>query len=195
MPMMCAGLEYPGERRIYQKQDGNPFIERDLEKCILCGKCVKVCDEVQGVEAIDVGYRGFKSKICTNYEEDLNCEFCGQCVSVCPTGALTPKQSAKKGRYQDIRKVDTVCAYCGTGCNITAHVKDNEIIKITSRPDTWNEGWLCVKGTVRIQVREQPGPAHKAAYQARGPVRGSDLGRGLCLCRRTAEGDPGQARR
>jgi predicted molibdopterin-dependent oxidoreductase YjgC len=150
------GIEYPGERRIYQKRDGNPFIERDLEKCILCGKCVKVCDEVQGVEAIDVGYRGFKSKICTNYEEDLDCEFCGQCISVCPTGALTPKQSAKKGRYQDIAKVETVCAYCGTGCTITAHVKDNEIIKITSRPDTWNEGWLCVKGRFGYKFVNSP---------------------------------------
>src|SRR5512143_1762171 len=124
------GIEYPGERRVYAKRDGNPFIERDLEKCILCGQCVKVCDEVQGVQAIDFGYRGFKSKICTNYEEDLSCEFCGQCVSVCPTGALTGKQWAKKGRYQDIKKVDTVCAYCGTGGKITAHVKDNEIIRI-----------------------------------------------------------------
>ncbi len=150
------GLEYPGERRTYQKKDGNPFIERDMEKCILCGKCVKVCDEVQGVQAIDFGYRGFKSKVVTSYEEDLNCEFCGQCVSVCPTGALTPKQSARKGRYYDIKKVDTVCAYCGTGCNITAHVKDNEIIKITSRPDTWNEGWLCVKGRFGYKFVNSP---------------------------------------
>jgi predicted molibdopterin-dependent oxidoreductase YjgC len=150
------GIEYPGERRIYQKKDGNPFIERDLEKCILCGKCVKVCDEVQGVEAIEFGYRGFKSKVVTSYEDDLNCEFCGQCVSVCPTGALTPKQSTRKGRYQDIRKIDTVCAYCGTGCNITAHVKDNEIIKITSRPDTWNEGWLCVKGRFGYKFVNSP---------------------------------------
>jgi NADH dehydrogenase/NADH:ubiquinone oxidoreductase subunit G len=150
------GIEYPGERRVYAKRDGNPFIERDLEKCILCGKCVKVCDEVQGVEAIDIGYRGFKSKICTNYEEDLNCEFCGQCVSVCPTGALTGKQWAKKGRYQDIKKIDTVCAYCGTGCNITAHVKDNEIVRITSKPDTWNEGWLCVKGRFGYKFVNSP---------------------------------------
>src|SRR3990172_6244759 len=69
---------FRGERRVYAKRDGNPFIERDLEKCILCGRCVKVCDEVQGVEAIDYGYRGFKSKICTTYEDDLDCEFCGQ---------------------------------------------------------------------------------------------------------------------
>jgi len=150
------GVEYAGERRFYPKRDGNPFIERDLEKCILCGRCVRVCSEVQGVEAIDFGYRGFNAKICTNYEDDLNCEFCGQCISVCPTGALTGKQWAKKGRYQDVKKIDTVCAYCGTGCNITAHVKDNEIIRITSKHDTWNEGWLCVKGRFGYKFVNSP---------------------------------------
>src|SRR5574340_1203599 len=77
---------FGGERRIYEKRDGNPFIERDMEKCILCGRCVKACDEIQGVGAIDFAYRGFQSKICTSYEDDLDCELCGQCVSVCPTG-------------------------------------------------------------------------------------------------------------
>ncbi len=150
------GLDYPGERRIYPKKDGNPFIERDLEKCILCGKCVKVCDEIQGVEAIDIGYRGFQAKICTNFEDDLDCEFCGQCVSVCPTGALTGKLWARKGRYQDVAQIDTVCAFCGTGCNITAHVKNNEIIRITSKPSTWNDGWLCVKGRFGYQYVNSP---------------------------------------
>jgi predicted molibdopterin-dependent oxidoreductase YjgC len=150
------GLEYPGERRIYAERDGNPFIERDLEKCILCGRCVRVCKEVQGVEAIDFGYRGFKAKICTAYEGDLDCEFCGQCVAVCPTGALTGKLWAGKGRLADTRAVDTVCPYCGTGCNVTAHVKNNEIVRITSRPGTWNEGWLCVKGRFGYQFVSSP---------------------------------------
>jgi predicted molibdopterin-dependent oxidoreductase YjgC len=137
---------YEGERRIYTKRDGNPFLERDMEKCILCGRCVKVCDEVQGVGAIDFAYRGFKSKICPPYEEDLNCEFCGQCVAVCPTGALTGKMWSFKGRQKDVREVETTCPYCGTGCNITLHVRNNEVVRVSSRPDTWNEGWLCVKG-------------------------------------------------
>ena len=137
---------FAGERRVYEKRDGNPFIERDMEKCILCGRCVKVCDEVQGVEAIDFTYRGFKSKICPPFEKDLNCEFCGQCVAVCPTGALTGKMWALRGRQKDIKEVDTTCAYCGTGCNITLHVRANEVIRVTSKEDTWNEGWLCVKG-------------------------------------------------
>jgi len=149
-------LRFYGERRRYSQKDGNPFIERDLEKCILCGRCVKVCDEVQGVGAIDFGYRGFNSKICTPYEKDLDCEFCGQCVSVCPTGALTGKQWAFKGRQKDVREVDTVCTYCGTGCNITLHVRRNEVIRVTSKEDTWNEGWLCVKGRFGYKFINSP---------------------------------------
>jgi predicted molibdopterin-dependent oxidoreductase YjgC len=117
-----------------------------MEKCILCARCVKVCKEVQGVSAIDFAYRGFQAKVCPSFEHDLDCEFCGQCVAVCPTGALTGKRWALKGRQKDIEEVDTVCPYCGTGCNITLHVKGNEVIRVSSRPDTWNEGWLCVKG-------------------------------------------------
>lgn len=147
---------YAGERRRYPTRDANPFIERDLEKCILCGRCVKVCDEVQGVGAIDFGYRGFRAKICTSYEEALNCEFCGQCVSVCPTGALTGKLWKQKGRKGGQTETDTTCPYCGTGCNITVHAKDNEILKITSKSQTWNEGWLCVKGRFGYRFVKSP---------------------------------------
>jgi predicted molibdopterin-dependent oxidoreductase YjgC len=149
-------ISLKGERRTYEKQDLNPFITRDMEKCILCGRCVKVCREVQGVSAIDFAYRGFQAKVCPSFEHDLNCEFCGQCVSVCPTGALTGKRWAHKGRQKDIREVDTVCAYCGTGCNITLHVKGNEVIRVSSKPDTWNEGWLCVKGRFGYEFINSP---------------------------------------
>ncbi len=147
---------FEGERRRYRERDGNPFIERELEKCIMCGRCVKVCDEVQGVGAIDFGYRGFNSKICTPFEKDLDCEFCGQCVAVCPTGALTGKSWKQKGRQKDVREVDTVCPYCGTGCSITLHVRKNEVIRITSREDTLNEGWLCVKGRFSFNFINNP---------------------------------------
>lgn len=150
------GNRFAGERRVYEKKDGNPFIDRDLEKCIMCGRCVKVCREVQGVEAIDFGYRGFNAKICTAYETDLNCEFCGQCVSVCPTGALTGKMWSLKGRRKDVKEVDTTCAYCGTGCNITLHVKGNEVVRVTSKETTLNEGWLCVKGRFGYRFINSP---------------------------------------
>lgn len=139
-------VRFDGERREYAKRDGNPFIERDMEKCVMCGRCVKICDEVQGVGAIDFTYRGFKSKVCPPYERDLDCEFCGQCVAVCPTGALMGRAWMGKSRREGTRKVDTVCTYCGTGCNITLHVRENEVVKVTSGAGTINEGLLCVKG-------------------------------------------------
>lgn len=136
---------FQGERRVYSNIDNNPFIARDMEKCILCGQCVRVCDEIQGVGAIDFAYRGFKTKISPPFEHDLSCEFCGQCVAVCPTGALTGKMWSQKGR-QNYKEVDTVCPYCGCGCNITLYVRRNKIIRISSHPDTFNDGWLCAKG-------------------------------------------------
>ena len=145
-----------GERRQYTRKDANPFIERDMEKCVLCGKCVRVCEDVQGVAAIDIAYRGFQAKVCPPFERDLDCEFCGQCVSVCPTGALIGKQSLGKGRQKDIKRVDTVCPYCGCGCNITLHVSRNEVIRVTSEPDTLNEGWLCVKGRFGFRFVNSP---------------------------------------
>lgn len=148
---------FSGERRIYTQKDGNPFIERDMEKCILCGRCVKICDEVQGVSAIDFAYKGFFTKICPPFERDLNCEFCGQCVMVCPTGALVGKEWIGKGRYWNIEKVDTVCPYCGVGCNITLHVKDNEIVRVTSKEDSVvNKGLLCVKGRFAYEFVSSP---------------------------------------
>jgi predicted molibdopterin-dependent oxidoreductase YjgC len=106
---------------------------------------VRVCDEVEGVGAIDFIHRGFRTKISPPYEKDLDCEFCGQCVAVCPTGALTGKMWGQKGR-QNLKEIDTVCSYCGCGCNLTLHVRRNEIIRVSSKPETINEGWLCAKG-------------------------------------------------
>lgn len=127
-----------------------------MEKCILCARCVKVCDEVQGVGAIEFAYRGFKAKVATPFERDLDCEFCGQCVAVCPTGALTGKMWAGLGRRMGVREVDTICPYCGTGCQITLHVKDNQVVRVSSRADSWNEGWLCVKGRFGYRFISSP---------------------------------------
>lgn len=136
---------FEGERRIYATRDENPLIARDMEKCILCGQCVRVCDEIQGVGAIDFAYRGMNTKISPPFERDLSCEFCGQCVSVCPTGALTGKMWMQKGR-QNFHDIDTVCPYCGCGCNITLHVRRNEVVRVSSRAETFHDGWLCAKG-------------------------------------------------
>jgi len=147
---------FTGERRIYKEQDANPFIKRDMEKCILCGLCVRVCDEVEEVGAIDFSYRGFQAKITPPFERDLDCEFCGQCVAVCPTGALSGRMWSQRGRQKDIKEVDTTCPYCGCGCSLTLHVRRNEVVRVSSKPDSLNEGWLCSKGRFGFSFINSP---------------------------------------
>jgi len=168
---------FEGERRIYTKKDNNPFVAREMEKCILCGQCVRVCDEIQGVGAIDFAYRGLKTKICPPFEKDLDCEFCGQCVSVCPTGALTGKMWAQQGR-QNFKEVETVCPYCGCGCNLTLHVWRNEVKRVSSKQDTINEGWLCAKGRFGYGFIHSPDRLTKPLIRI-APKEGVDLNKPL----------------
>ncbi|MEK7274678.1 MAG: molybdopterin-dependent oxidoreductase, partial [Candidatus Desantisbacteria bacterium] len=127
-----------------------PFIERDYNKCILCGRCVTICGEEMCRGVIDYLYRGFETRIGTYLDkplQDMNCAFCGQCVSVCPVGALTEKQAKGMGRAWEMIKVTTTCPYCGCGCSMDINVKNNQVIKITSSKNAGiNNGRLCVKG-------------------------------------------------
>jgi len=137
---------FTGEMREHNTVDKNPFIFRVQNKCVMCGLCVRVCEEVQGVGAIGFAGRGFEAKITPPFGHDLDCEFCGQCVSVCPTGALSGKIWQGKPRIDGIEKTDTTCTFCGCGCNITLHSQGDEVFKVTSDADNHNRGWLCVKG-------------------------------------------------
>ncbi len=146
---------FEGTRRIYNTQDNNPFVSREMEKCVMCGQCVRICEEIQGARAIDFSYKGLWTKVTPPFERDLDCEFCGQCVGVCPTGALTGKMWSNKGR-QKFREVDTVCSYCGCGCNLTLAVKKNKIVRVYSRKNTINEGMLCAKGRFAYEFVHSP---------------------------------------
>ncbi len=137
---------FAGEMRDHNRVDKNPFIYRVQDKCVMCGLCVRVCEEVQGVGAIGFAERGFEATITPPFGHDLDCEFCGQCVSVCPTGALSGKVWMGKPRLTGVEKTDTTCTYCGCGCNITLHSHGDEVFKVTSDADNHNRGWLCVKG-------------------------------------------------
>ena len=128
----------------------NPFIVRELDKCLLCGRCVEICNEIQQSNILDFGYRGTKTKIIVDVGVDLknsNCVFCGQCVAVCPVGALVDKEAQGKGRTWEFTKVKTTCNYCGVGCNFDFNIKDGKIVKVTSNPESVVNGInLCVKG-------------------------------------------------
>jgi predicted molibdopterin-dependent oxidoreductase YjgC len=134
----------------------NDLYVRDYSRCILCYKCVEACGEDhQNTFAIAVAGRGFGSHISTELDVPLPesaCVYCGNCVAVCPTGALMAKSEfdlRAAGTWDESRQsqVDTVCPYCGVGCNLTLHVQDDRIVKVTS-PDDHDVtlGNLCVKG-------------------------------------------------
>ncbi len=132
------------------KEDRNFVIKFDQDKCILCGRCVRICNEVQQTEAIDFNGRGFDMTIGPAFNDSLldsSCVLCGQCVSSCPVGALTEKQADGKAREWELEKVQTVCSYCGVGCNLFLNVKDGKVVKTTSEVGTVpNDGNLCIKG-------------------------------------------------
>lgn len=128
----------------------NPMIVRDQNKCVLCGRCVRACLQVQVNGVIDIAARGSESYITTfdnKSLKDSNCLYCGQCVQSCPVGALTEKKAKGMGRQWDLKKVRTTCPYCGVGCQLNLHVKDGRIARVSAVEGALpNDGRLCVKG-------------------------------------------------
>ena len=134
----------------YPMETANPFIIRDFSRCIQCGRCVQACNEVQVNNAIKFGYSGLQTKIIAGDDKplkDSDCVFCGECVQVCPVGALVEKDARYKVRPWETSKVRTTCSYCGVGCQLYLHVKDNKVVKVTGVEEAApNYGSLCVKG-------------------------------------------------
>jgi len=134
----------------------NDLYVRDYSKCILCYKCVSACGtDHQNTFAIAVAGRGFGAHISTELDvtlPDSACVYCGNCIAVCPTGALMAvaeyeKRQAGTWDAENETVVSTVCPYCGVGCNLSLHVQDGEIVKVTSPDDhDVTRGNLCVKG-------------------------------------------------
>ena len=140
----------PRETR-YPIENVNPFIVRDFSRCILCGRCVQACNEIQVNNAISVGYRGSASKIVAKGDralKDSDCVFCGECVQACPVGALVPKEDFQIDRSKgEEKRVRTTCSYCGVGCQLYLHVREDRIVKVTGVEGVGpNYGSLCVKG-------------------------------------------------
>jgi predicted molibdopterin-dependent oxidoreductase YjgC len=145
----------PGTRDL-----SHPFIALDPDKCVLCHRCVRGCREIQGRSAIGIYDRGANSRVGPEADRpwiESICESCGTCIALCPTGALVEKQSIRKGRTWEYKKVATVCPYCGVGCTIDLNVKGGRVTKVTSN---WaqgvNRGALCVKGRFGYEFIHHP---------------------------------------
>jgi predicted molibdopterin-dependent oxidoreductase YjgC len=152
---------FDASETLYPIENVNPFIIRDFSRCILCGRCVQACNEIQVNNAISLGYRGSASKVITGGDRALknsDCVFCGECLQACPVGALVPKQdSVPYVRSLEAKQVRTTCSYCGVGCQLYLHVKDKKIVKATGVEDVGpNYGSLCVKGRFGYDFIQHP---------------------------------------
>jgi formate dehydrogenase major subunit len=134
----------------YPQELANPLIVRDFSRCILCGRCVQACNEIQVNNAISFGYRGADAKIVAAGDRPLrqsDCVFCGECVQVCPVGALVEKKARHIWRPWTNKKIRSTCPYCGVGCQLWLHVQDEKIVKVSGVEEAQpNQGRLCVKG-------------------------------------------------
>ncbi len=140
---------YDGENHIVQaKDESNPYFTFDPSKCIVCSRCVRACEEVQGTFALTIDARGFASHVSAGMNEpflESECVSCGACVQACPTATLMEKSVIQHGTPE--RSVITTCAYCGVGCSFEAELQGNRVVRMTPYKDgKANHGHSCVKG-------------------------------------------------
>ena len=147
--LCLPALRFPKIPKPYPVDSSNPFFELNHNLCILCARCVRTCNEITGVGAIDMAYRGFGMKVATFGDKPLLesiCKSCGECMAHCPTGALAPKKVEWPAR-----EVKTTCPYCGVGCQMYLGIKNGQVVNV--RGDKDHEvfrGRLCVKGRFGI---------------------------------------------
>ena len=155
--------ELPVKREELPILQENPFIVRDYNKCIVCGRCVRACQEVQVQGVLSLVGKGSAARVgATKAGAEVNleeggCVFCGNCVQVCPVGALTEKASLWQGREWELTKVRTTCTFCGVGCNLEVSVKDDRVVRVRGYDNPLvNNGWTCVKGRFGNDFADSP---------------------------------------
>ncbi len=146
------------EEKIHEPEEKwSELVYYDAPRCILCFRCVRVCDEGMDVKALGVGQRGVYSVIIPNREDHLECEECGMCIDICPVGALTSGTYRYKTRPWEMTYVGTVCMHCSNGCKTTLSVRNNEIIRANNRDLSGiNKEFLCAKGRFAFDFTRHP---------------------------------------
>jgi formate dehydrogenase major subunit len=159
----------------YAMETASPLIVRDFSRCIRCGRCVDACNVIQVNNAITHGYRGVVAKIVAMGDgilERSECVFCGECIQACPVAALMEKKGLYKVRPWEAHHVRTTCHYCGVGCQMDLHVKDNKIMKVTGAKEALpNLGRLCVKGRFGYDFLQSPERLTKPLIRENGKLR------------------------
>ncbi|MFQ5598627.1 MAG: NADH-quinone oxidoreductase subunit NuoG [Nitrospiria bacterium] len=142
---MVGGFEET--KRVFKKEYFGPLIEKEMNRCVSCLRCVRYCDEVIGSYALGSMNRGSMHEIGAFARQELECEYCGGCIQICPVGALTSRLSMYDTRTWQLKKTETVCNYCGDGCTLTLEAAKDKITRVGSEMGTGrNGGDLCARG-------------------------------------------------
>jgi NADH-quinone oxidoreductase subunit G len=146
------------EEKIHRPEEKwSELVYYDAPRCILCFRCVRVCDEGMDVKALGVGMRGANSVIIPNRQDHLECEECGMCIDICPVGALTSGTYRYKTRPWEMNYVSTVCTHCSNGCKTTLSVRNHEVLRSNNRDLSGiNKDFLCVKGRFGFDFTKHP---------------------------------------
>jgi len=168
------GTSFIKKKMGYPIDQINPFIRRDPEYCILCGRCVRVCKE-QGTNVLDFIGRGINAEIGTAYNKSLResgCTFCGSCIDACPVNALPEADRWRKGREWEYKKIQSVCLLCGNGCDILVSVKDGNIQKINTgeKPGSAKK-YICAYGRFGYDYIEERTKLTKPLKRVDGELR------------------------
>jgi len=148
---------YIEEKLHYPEEKWSPLVYYDAPRCILCFRCVRVCDEGMDVKALGVGARGVQSVIIPNESGQLACEECGMCIDICPVGALTSGTYRYQTRPWEMKYFGTACGHCSNGCKTTLSVRNNEILRANNRDHSGINGeFLCAKGRFGYDFTTNP---------------------------------------
>jgi NADH dehydrogenase/NADH:ubiquinone oxidoreductase subunit G len=151
---------FAGAKKDYQRDASNPYINRDMNKCILCGKCVRTCQDVEERAVINFAYRGFNTKVAPAMDAELaasDCVSCSRCVSLCPVGTLTYNSLSGKARVWEVKKEQLTCSWCESGCLFDLVRKDGNVIGVVASAP--GEGRpLCLKGRLGMELRYNDEP-------------------------------------
>src|SRR2546425_1158973 len=164
-------------KRVYQKEFFSPLIEKEMNRCVSCLRCVRYCDQVMDVKALGNAGRSTMTEIVHFAGHQLDCEFCGGCVQICPVGAITSRLSMYEFRPWMMKRADTTCGYCGDGCTLILQTRDQKVIEVMSAyGEGRNNGDLCARGFFGYQyanhqdrltsplIRQVDGKLHPATW-------------------------------
>jgi NADP-reducing hydrogenase subunit HndD len=165
-----AGSSFNGETHDFELDNTNPYIVRDNNKCILCGKCVRACSEIKGANILDFSERGFHTKVTPAFDTSFaqsECVYCHNCVAVCPVGALMPKELAGKGRHWQMKKEPVTCTFCEAGCEFVIYRKNDRVVGVVAKGAAPGRP-LCLKGRLGLNFVHNPDCVEKPLLKVDG---------------------------